>query len=95
MTEEEPQTLSTSADYLKFLTWRKKDIAERIKVARELLSSPQLVIPRKHHVLLDWVITTLHKSHSYYTDPVVALKEGYVVDTLSRITIIVPSATIQ
>lgn len=79
MNTELGTTLPDTAEELLFLLKAPgQELSRLLSAARKLLDSPQYVIPRKAHFLLDWASNLLLKTSSRHTDPEKAAKEGYV-----------------
>lgn len=77
MNTELGKPLPDTAEELLFLLKAPgQELSRLLNAARKLLDSPQYVIPRKAHFLLDWATNILLKTSSRHTDPEKAAKEG-------------------
>ena len=78
METESGSPLPDTAEGLLFLLKAPgQELKRLLNAAQRLLESPQYLVPRKTHFLLDWTTNLLIKTSTRHTDPDKASKEGY------------------
>ena len=82
---ESGQSLPDTGEELLFLLKAPGQELKRVlSAAQKLLDSPQILVPRKTHFLLDWATNLLIKTSTRHVDPEKASKEGYEIWPIQR-----------
>jgi hypothetical protein len=77
MSSTDTHNLATAEELLHLLKTPGQELAKLLQAAQTLLDSPQHVVPRKAHFLLDWTTNLLLKTSTRHTDPEKSVTEGY------------------